>query len=133
MSGMLVAYDAAGVIIATTSFAVSRDDDGNVLGVVDFQAHEDAGGDNLAIWKVGSAVGSKVWPEGLGGSAHQFRVELAGPAGNKHIAALIHKDSGHRRERAAAIPGKVRLDDQGRNAPPRPKSNRPALPLVARK
>ena len=36
------------------------------------------------------------WPEWIGGRAHDFKVELQG----KQIKALVHKASGHRRERA---------------------------------
>ena len=47
------------------------------------------------------AKGSKVWPEWIGGAANEFRVELEGPPGRKRIGALVHKASGHRRERSA--------------------------------
>jgi hypothetical protein len=98
---MLVAYDAAGNVIATLDHMVAKDADGNVTGLIDFAAHQDADGEHTDIWQVSSAVGSKVWPEHLGSQAHDFRVELAGPPGGKHIAALVHKTSGHRRERAS--------------------------------
>ena len=52
------------------------------------QALEEAGGDMTEVWNVDGAKGSKVWPEHLGGRAHDFRVELEGPAGGKRIAAL---------------------------------------------
>ena len=93
-----------------------------------------------------------MWPEWLGGAAQDFRVELAGKAGHKHIAALVHKKSGHRRERAAieaaiaAAPVKdgardirhlvggptrpLTLDAKGRTAQ-RPSMGTPAhLPLI---
>lgn len=107
MLGCLVAYDSDGNVIGTLDHLVARDDDGNVTGLVDFAAHEAAGGDHTDIWTVDSGdparpiKGSKVWPEWLGAAAHDFKVELAGKAGKKHIAALVHKTSGHRRERAA--------------------------------
>lgn len=118
--GMLVAYDDAGNIIHTLDFLTIQDDEGHVIGVADFAAHEEAGGENTEIWTVetelpdGSVVpakGSKVWPEYLGTHAHGFRVELVGPPGKKTIGALVHKTSGHRRERAAveaAIAGRIR-------------------------
>ena len=155
MLSMLVAYDADGNIVATLDHMVAGDADGNTIGLIDFMAHEEAGGELTDIWTVDNATGSKTWPEWLGGRAHDFRVELAGPAGKKRIGALVHKTSGHRRERAAidaAIAARIKaagdepadirdlvggpdrplhLDDQGRNAP-RPVNTRPALPLVGR-
>lgn len=108
----LLAYDAKGNIIATLDHMVARDAEGNPTGLIDFAAHEVAGGEHTDIWQVrqespdadgGTTVvpakGSKVWPEWLGGHAHDFRVELAGPKGARHIAALVHKTSGHRRVR----------------------------------
>jgi len=97
----LLAYDADGNVIATLDYVVARDEHGEATGLVDFAAHEANGGEHTDIWNVSNAIGSKVWPEWLGGAAHDFRVELAGPSGAKHIAALIHKTSGHRRKRKA--------------------------------
>jgi hypothetical protein len=103
MLTMLLAYDAAGNVIATLDYLVQYDDTParDPLGLVDFGAHEEAGGEHTAIWQVQGAAGSKVWPEWIGGRAHDFRVEREGPPGRKHIAALVHKTSGYRRERAA--------------------------------
>ncbi|MHB8958473.1 MAG: hypothetical protein ACYDAN_02490 [Candidatus Limnocylindrales bacterium] len=161
MTAMLLAYDADGNVVGTLDYVVARDDEGNVTGLVDFAAHEAAGGDMTDVWVVDMGDpahpvrGSKVWPEWLGGQAHAFRVELEGPPGGKRIAALVHKASGHRRERAAleaAIADRVakaagqpadirdlvggpdrplRLDADGRTAP-RPKGGgTPSnLPLV---
>ena len=98
---LLLAYDAAGNVVATLDHVVAKDAEDNVVGLVDFEAHEEAGGENTDIWQVSGAAGSKVWPEWLGGQAHNFRVELEGPPGAKRIAALVHKTSGYRRERAA--------------------------------
>jgi hypothetical protein len=106
----LLAYDAAGEVIGTLDYLVRYDAEGRALGLVDFAAHEEEGGEHTDIWRVSGAKGSKVWPEWLGGQAHAFRVELTGPAGRKRIAALIHKVSGHRRERAtveAAIRARI--------------------------
>jgi len=152
--GALLAYDTAGTVVATLDYVVARDDEGNVVGLVDFAAHEEAGGEHTDIFVVSNATGSKVWPEWLGSGAHDFTVELAGPPGGKHIAALVHKTSGHRRERATVEaniamrvavygpdPADIRdlvggpdrplaLDDDGKvkvMAPP----VRPNLPLVA--
>ena len=158
---MLLAYDAAGDVVGTLDYLVQYADDldRTPLGLVDFAAHEEAGGELSDIWNVDNATGSKTWPEWIGSRAHDFRVELVGPAGAKRIGALVHKASGHRRERAAieaAIEARIaaatetdsrgkpmadirdlvggpdrplHLDDPGRNAP-RPKATRPALPLV---
>jgi hypothetical protein len=150
----LLAYDANGDVIATLDHVVARDDQGNVVGLVDFEAHEDAGGEHLGIWHVSGAVGSKVWPEWLGGRAHDFRVERSGPPGAKRITALVHRESGHRRERhlvEAAIQARVdgangepvnisdlvggpglplHLDEHGRTAA-RVVTVRPDLPLLA--
>lgn len=97
----LLAYDSTGAVVATLDYMVWRDDGDNAIGLLDFAAHEANGGEHTDIWRASNATGSKVWPEWLGVQAHAFRVELAGPPGRKHIAALVHKTSGHRRERAA--------------------------------
>lgn len=108
--GMLIAYDNDYNVIATLDHRLVLDAGGRPLGLVDFAAHEAAGGDHTDSWVVEqtdaagvvtAARGSKVWPEWLGNAAHGFRVELAGPPGGKKIAALVHRDSGHRRDRAA--------------------------------
>jgi hypothetical protein len=110
--GCLLAYDATGHVVATLDHVVARNEAGEVIGLVDFAAHEDAGGQLVDIWTVDGASGSGTWPEWLGSAAHDFRVELAG----KRIAALVHKASGHRRVRdeveqaIAATP----VDEQGR-------------------
>ncbi len=101
MIGSLLAYDVNGDIIATLDHLVARDAGGNVLGLVDFSAIEEAGRELTEVWTVSGAVGSKVWPEWLGGRAHAYRVELEGEPGRKRIAALVHRDTAERRERAA--------------------------------
>lgn len=100
MLSMLLAYDADGNVVATLDYLVARDDAGEVTGLVDFEAHEAAGGELTDVWRVDGAKGSKTWPEWIGGRAHDFRVELAGPPGGKRIAAIVHRASGHRRQRA---------------------------------
>jgi hypothetical protein len=119
---MLIAYDSAGNVIATQDYRTIVDEDGNVLGLADYAGHEEAGGEMTDFWQVtmtegkGAAAvvtparGSKAWPEYLGAAAHDFRVELAGPPGQKQIVALVHKTSGHRRERHVvgnAIDGRI--------------------------
>jgi len=99
---MLIAFDAAGDIIDTLDRVVVYGPDGQVVGLVDFAAHEAAGGSLTDVWHVAvdgvPASGSGTWPEFLGGRAHDFRVERA----DGRIVALVHKVSGHRRERADA-------------------------------
>lgn len=101
MGSMMVAWNADDEIIATFSFMAKRDDDGEVIGHYDFEAHELAGGDMTLLWKVPGAVASATWPEFIGMRAHDFRVRRRpGPKGVTHlITALEHKVSGHRRER----------------------------------
>lgn len=154
MLAMLIAYDNSRDVIATLDHLVARDADGQAVGLVDFEAHELAGGELTDVWTVDRAAGSKTWPEWLGARAHEFRVELAGPAGRKRIVALIHKQSGVRREREAielAVADRIlaageeaadvrdllggpgaplRLDDEGRTEP-RELLTRPDLPTVA--
>ena len=157
--GMLLGYNAAGEVVATLDYMVAYDADADRTprGLIDFAAHEEAGGEHTDIWVQQGATGSKVWPEWLGVAAHDFRVELAGPAGRKHIAALVHKTSGHRRERAAVeaaiaatgpdtkgardirhiVGGPTRpleLDSDGKTVPRRPNAGTPAhLPIIGGK
>lgn len=114
--GMLIAYTDTGEVIATLDYTVMYDDspDRLPLGLIHFSQHEEAGGSMLDVWEVAAdgltIKGSKVWPEYLGGAAQDFTVELDGPPGNKRISALVHKVSGHRRERAvieAAIQARI--------------------------
>ncbi|HLY14281.1 MAG TPA: hypothetical protein VKR24_08000, partial [Candidatus Limnocylindrales bacterium] len=91
----LIAYDADGNVVGTLDTMVHRNAAGEVDGLYDFEAHELAGGKHRDIWFIDGAAGSGTWPEWLGGSAHYFRVELSG----KRITALVHRTSGHRRER----------------------------------
>lgn len=151
MIAPLLAYDAAGNVVATLDHMVARDDAGNVVGLIDFEAHEAAGGKLRDIWDVSGAAGSGTWPEWLGGGAHDFTAEVTG----KRITALVHKTSGHRRERSAieaAIADIVRaangaaadiraivggpdrrlvLDEKGRTVGPTSTSGTPAhLPVI---
>jgi hypothetical protein len=155
MLSMLLAYDDNGDVIATLDHLVVYSDAGEAIGLADFEAHEAAGRELTDIWTVEGAKGSKAWPEWLGAAAHGFRVELDGPAGAKRAAALVHRESGHRRDRAAiegAIQARIEearasagaadirdlvggpgrpiiLDAAGRNAP---RPQRSALPVVPR-
>jgi hypothetical protein len=102
----LLAYDDDGNVIATLDYMVfnasgTEYDPGEVTGLIDFAAHQAAGGEHTDIWQVSDAKGSKVWPEWLGSAAHDFTVELTGKSGHKQLSALVHKTSGHRRERVA--------------------------------
>lgn len=143
----LLAYDAAGNVVATLAYVVARDDGGNVLDLIDFGAYEDAGGHLTDIWVVSNAIGSGTWPEWLGGQAHAFSVVLD-PA-TKRISQLVHKTSGFRRVRAqieaaiAATPGDVSaivgrpgrplpIDAQGRTAAAATSGTPAHLPLVGR-
>jgi hypothetical protein len=96
----LLAYDAAGNVIATLGHVVARDDAGEVIGLIDFDAHEAADGKLRDIWDVSGAKGSATWPEWLGGAAYAFTVELDK---QNRITALVHKTSSYRRERAAIL------------------------------
>lgn len=98
----LIAWNAQGEVVATLDHMVAKNEDGNAVGLVDFAAHEGAGGRLRDIWEVNKATGSAVWPEWLGTEVYDFTVELdpnPSPA-RAHIAALVHKKSGHRRVRA---------------------------------
>lgn len=123
MAGMLISYDEDGNVLATCDYQNVYDPDTlDPIGETDYLYAEGHGVPNSPTFgtvetfdiildkKTGKerfvlrdsqpCKGSKVWPECLGGRAIEFRVELAGPPGNKRIAALVHKQSGHRRERA---------------------------------
>ena len=97
----LIAYDATNSVVGTLDQMVAFDDNHNVIGLIDFAAHEAAGFEHTDIWREPAAIGAKAWPEWLGSAATDFRVELEGPPGRKRIAALVHKTSGYRRERKA--------------------------------
>lgn len=139
MRSMLLAYDAEGNVVATLDYMVARNEAGDVVGMVDFEAHEIAGGELTDIWHNDAAAGSGTWPEWIGGRAHDFRVELepgwsrSKPRGRRpdhRIRALVHRASDHRRERVAVEvkvePGAdirdmigapdrpLQLDDEGR-------------------
>lgn len=155
MLSMLIAYDDAGNVIATLDYMVSRDETGEPVGLIDFAAHEESGAEMTDVWMVKGAAGSKVWPEWLGGQAFAFRVEKSGPPGARSVTALVHRQSGYRRERAAVeaavaeriaeangAPADIRdlvggpdrpllLDDEGRVRQRESRPNR--LPFIARR
>jgi hypothetical protein len=190
MLTLLVFYDINGKIVGTQDYLAQYDDDGLPLGLVDFEAHEQAGGklrdiadmqrldmevpDAIKRKVLGrdpepgeivrlppdhpfrlaheTVLGAATWPEWIGGAAHNFTVELDD---TKRIVALVHRESGHRRERAAteaaiaearastpegqpadlrSIVGgpdrPLKLDDEGKTRPRTPRGSRP-LPIVA--
>lgn len=86
-----------GAVVGTLDYMVARNAAGEVVGLIDFEAHEAAGGRLTDIWRHSDAAGSGTWPEFIGARAHEFRVELDG---SKRITALVHKQSGHRRVRS---------------------------------
>jgi hypothetical protein len=98
----IIFWDASGQVVGWIDSMNAYDDDHNVIGKVDFEAHELAGGRLRDIKHVEDAVGGGTWLEWLGGSAYDFTVELDPnpfPA-RARITALVHKKSGHRRVRA---------------------------------
>jgi hypothetical protein len=102
MLRMMVFYDSDGNVVGTLDHLVQYDDDlREAIGLVDFEAFEAAGGRMREIKEVSGAVGSATWPEWIGAKAHDFQVELDPDPGNARarIKALVHKKSGHRRER----------------------------------
>ena len=58
----LVAYDEDGNVVATLDALVARDEDGKAIGLIDFEAHESAGGRLRDVWNVGDAVRSTTAP-----------------------------------------------------------------------
>jgi hypothetical protein len=119
---MLLAYDADGNVLGGLTVLVKyHPETGDLLGMEDFADDEANGRPHMpdpndpepwqighGSWTIGPSdgspnpvKGSKVWPEWLGSRAAEFRVELSGKPGQKHIGALVHKETGHRRERAA--------------------------------
>lgn len=115
MLGMLLAYDESGRVIATLDYMVHSDEEGNPVGIVDFEAVERAGVPLLDVWNVEGAKGSGTWPEWIGSAALEFRVERD-PDSSHPIRELVHiglpesvdhsgnrippkQGSGHRRRR----------------------------------
>jgi hypothetical protein len=95
----MLAWDEFGHVIATCEQLVGTSPEG-VRGFVDAEAHERGGERMRRLWNVNGAVGSGSWPEFLGGKAHDFDVILDGD-GLPLITALVHRRSGHIRERSA--------------------------------
>jgi len=119
-------WDAAGNVVGTLDHMVQYDDDGKPLGLVDFEAHELAGGRLREIAEASNAVGAGTWPEWLGMRAHDFRVVVRpGPKGGTHsITEPEHKTSGHRRQRvevAEAIAARISDEDVAAQAEARQK------------
>ena len=149
MLRMLIAYDNDGNIVATLDYMVAKNENGEVIGLIDFEEVERTG-PLTDVWNVSTAKGSGTWPEWLGARAHDFKVERS----NDRIVGLIHKGSGHRRDRAeieakidqrikqAKGPADIRdivggpdrpifVDKNGRNE--RPKGKPTNLPTVRRR
>jgi hypothetical protein len=105
--GMLVAYDASGVIVATLSHMVQTDEEGEVVGMVDFFAAEAGGTRLIEVWRISNAVGSGTWPEWLGSQAHMFKV-IRDPSHPHPIRELEHvgrrETIDERGQRISAIP-----------------------------
>jgi hypothetical protein len=95
---MLIAWDEGGNVIATCDQLVGADATG-AKGFVDMAGHEASGQRMRMLWNVNGAVASGAWPEHLGGRVHEFRVEWS--PGLPLIDRLVHKVSGHVRERSA--------------------------------
>lgn len=92
----LIAWDAGGNIVATLD-EVRRD--GSFL---DIEASETSGIKLRTYWNVTAAVASGTWPERLGSLFHDYRVELGD--GRPMVVALIHRETGERRERPVETP-----------------------------
>jgi hypothetical protein len=73
---VLIAYDAAGRVIATLDHVIARDDAGAVIGLVDFAATEAAGVPLTNVWTVAGAVGSGHWPGELPAPPSALVVEV---------------------------------------------------------
>lgn len=73
---MLVAYKEDGEIIATLDFCVVRDNDGNVIGVIDFAETEASGTELTNIWRVDGAIGSGSVPEKMDSRIYNYKVEV---------------------------------------------------------
>ena len=58
---MLIAHDADGNEVATLDYMVALED-GKVVGLLDFEAHERVGGKLTDIWHASPAVRSHVAP-----------------------------------------------------------------------
>ena len=107
--GLLVLYHADGTIWGAFPPMVRYSSEGLPIETIDWEAREAAGlpvTDLLTVTTPGDDAnppikGAKHWPESQVPDLHAHRVELAGKAGHKHIAALVHKTSGHLRDRAA--------------------------------
>ena len=122
MLSMLIAYDTQGRVVGTLDRLNVHNANGQVVGLVDFEAKEAAGPLRLSgggVWEVEGAAGSGTWPEWLGSRVHEFRVVVR----DKIIEELVHvgredvPGSGHRRRRSvvkAAV--RARLE-QAQGAP----------------
>jgi hypothetical protein len=113
MLGMLLAYDDEGRVIATLDFLVFMNEQGDPVGLVDFEAAEAAGMELTDIWNVQGAHGSGSWPEWLGSKAQEFKVirdrgRMPQIAGLEHVGSREGVDSAGRRIPATPARGYVR-------------------------
>lgn len=133
---MWLAWDTDGNVVATLDCVTRKDEQGRVIGLVDFASAELAGASLKAvIATVDGAVGSGTWPVWLGVRAHEFRVEIrAGTKGETPlITALVHRTSGYRMERAvieAEIAAAVSATPSGEPADLRAIVGGPTAPVV---
>ena len=111
MLTMLIAWDEQGNVAGVGHYLVQVDERGDVVGLVDFEAVEDTGHLRLTedgsqgVWHVGGAAGSGTWPEWIGGNDAEpgifdFRIQVDRRF-KRPIRALVHRKSGHRRDRVA--------------------------------
>lgn len=104
---VLLAYDENGDVVASLDRLYEAGQ------IVDLAGAEATGEKLRRFWVVSGAVGSGTWPENLGASAVDYRVVLDSESPHR-IVALVHRQTGARRDRAAVEV----LDDLG--APGRP-------------
>jgi hypothetical protein len=105
---MLIRWNADGDVIATSDVMVQRDENGNVIGFIDFAEVEAEGIPLIELVVTPRAVGAGAWPEWLAHQAQDFRVEVdpdfsmhkpRGQRPDHRVRALVHKVSGYRRDR----------------------------------
>lgn len=99
----LLAWDEGGNVIASLDGVVRSD------GLMDLVAYEAEGNRLRTLWNVNGAVASGTWPEYLGASAHDHRV-VVDPSAPARVVALVHRETGVRRERdeVLALPQSLR-------------------------
>jgi len=91
----LIAWNEAGDILATLDGVWDGKD------AIDLAVAELSGRKLRTYWDVPGAVASGTWPEHLGSRSAEYRVERAADG---TIVALVHRQTGERRERSAVQP-----------------------------